>query len=93
MGETYQVTGSGIVWLEHCGIDTARVLSGRRIAARACLDWSERRHHIAGAFGAVLSEWLLDQGWLSRVQNSRALRLTEAGQTGFAREWNLRFDR
>lgn len=93
VGETYQVTGSGIVWLEHCGIDTARVLSGRRIAARACLDWSERRHHIAGAFGAVLSEWLLDQGWLSRVQNSRALRLTEAGQTGFAREWNLRFDR
>ena len=37
VGETYQVTGSGIVWLEHCGIDTARVLSGRRIAARACL--------------------------------------------------------
>lgn len=92
VGETYQVTVAGMAWLEHCGINPARVLSSRRVAARACLDWSERRYHVAGAFGAVLGEWLLDQGWFSRVQNSRALRLTAAGQAGFAREWNLCFD-
>jgi hypothetical protein len=58
---------------------------------RACLDWSERRSHVAGAFGAVLADWLMTQEWLCRVPNSRALRLTEAGRAGFAREWYFRF--
>ncbi|HEU5011186.1 MAG TPA: winged helix-turn-helix domain-containing protein [Roseiflexaceae bacterium] len=92
VGDTYHVTQTGVAWLAQRGIDGARVFNGRRAAARACLDWSERRHHVAGAFGAVLTDWLLAEGWFSRVQNDRALRLTDAGRAGFAREWNLRFD-
>jgi DNA-binding transcriptional ArsR family regulator len=91
-GDAYQVTATGIAWLADHAIDAERVMHHRRVAARACLDWSERRSHVAGAFGAVLADWLLTQGWLGRVPGSRALRLTEAGRTGFAREWNLCFD-
>jgi len=91
-GESYQVTPAGIAWLTQRGINGEQLLHGRRVAARACLDWSERRHHVAGAFGAVLTDWLLVQGWFSRVQSSRAVRLTDAGRAGFTREWNLCFD-
>jgi hypothetical protein len=90
-GESYQVTPAGVAWLAERGIDTAGALSGRRATARACLDWSERRHHVAGAFGAVLADWLLAQEWFRRVPNSRALRLTDTGRAGFAHEWNLHF--
>ena len=91
-GEAYQVTATGVTWLAEHAIDAGRVIHHRRVAARACLDWSERRSHVAGAFGAVLADWLMTQEWLCRVPNSRALRLTEAGRAGFAREWNVCFD-
>ena len=91
-GEAYQVTATGVAWLVDHAIDAERVLGHRRAAARACLDWSERRYHVAGAFGAVLADWLTTQAWVCRVPGSRALRLTQAGRAGFAREWGLCFD-
>lgn len=90
-GAAYQVTATGVAWLADHAIDAEQVLHHRRVAARACLDWSERRSHVAGAFGAVLADWLLTQEWLCRVSGSRALRLTEAGRAGFARAWSLCF--
>ncbi|WP_435122431.1 hypothetical protein [Amycolatopsis thermoflava] len=45
-----------------------------------CLDWSEQRHHLAGALGAALAERFLEQGWVTRRRpGHRALRLTESG--------------
>ena len=55
---------------------------GRRAYARACLDWSERRPHLAGALGAAVAETLLDRRWVARVPGTRALRVTEAGREG-----------
>ena len=57
-------------------------LPGRRAYARACLDWSERRPHLAGALGAAVAETLLDRRWVARVPGTRALRVTEAGREG-----------
>lgn len=88
----YQVTAIGIDWLESHAIEVERILGRRRVAARPCLDWSERRNHLAGAFGAALTNWLLDQRWIERSAHSRAVRLTEIGRKGFLREWDLRFD-
>ncbi|KAB8145917.1 helix-turn-helix transcriptional regulator [Chloroflexia bacterium SDU3-3] len=88
-GEPYHMTPQGIGWLAQRGIDGEQLVHGRRAAARACLDWSERRYHVAGAFGAALADWLLSQGWLSRVATSRALRLTDVGRAGFAHEWGI----
>lgn len=88
----YHVTALGIDWLEKHAIDAERIMGRRRVAARPCLDWSERRNHLAGAFGAALTEWLFEQRWIERSVQSRAVRLTEVGREGFLREWDLRFD-
>lgn len=90
--ETFHVTTAGMAWLEQHAIDAERIMSGRRVAARACLDWSERRNHVAGGFGAALTDWFFAQGWICRVQNSRAVRLTEPGRAGFLREWGVCFE-
>jgi DNA-binding transcriptional ArsR family regulator len=56
--------------------------AGRRTYARPCLDWSERRPHLAGALGAVVADTLLERAWVTRVPRTRALRVTDAGREG-----------
>jgi hypothetical protein len=50
---------------------------------KACLDWSERRHHLAGAWGAALLQRLLDLGWARRVKDTRIVQFTPPGERGF----------
>jgi hypothetical protein len=88
---TYRIGEEGITWLDKHGLEVEHVLHSRRAPARACLDWSERRDHLAGAFGAAVTEWLFQRGWIARIASNRAVRLTEAGQAGFLREWGLQF--
>ncbi len=52
--------------------------------ARPCLDWTERRHHVAGPLARVLTERLLELEWLRRLPTPRAVRLTRAGREGLA---------
>jgi DNA-binding transcriptional ArsR family regulator len=54
----------------------------RRAYARPCLDWSERRPHLAGALGASVAETLLARHWVTRVRGTRALLVTDAGRAG-----------
>jgi DNA-binding transcriptional ArsR family regulator len=54
----------------------------RRAYAIRCLDWSERRPHLAGALGAAVADAMLARGWVARVKGSRALLVTDAGRTG-----------
>jgi DNA-binding transcriptional ArsR family regulator len=54
----------------------------RRAYARPCLDWSERRPHLAGTLGAAVAETLLARHWVARVRGSRALLVTDAGRAG-----------
>ncbi len=53
--------------------------SARRLAVRPCLDWTERRHHAAGAMPAALTRRLFELGWLERTCHPRAARMTHAG--------------
>ncbi|GAA1969703.1 ArsR/SmtB family transcription factor [Kitasatospora viridis] len=55
----------------------------RRPAVRACLDWTERRPHLAGAVGAGLCAHALHEGWFTRIGTTRALALTEPGRVAF----------
>jgi DNA-binding transcriptional ArsR family regulator len=59
-------------------------LRGRRPLCRACLDWSERRPHLAGAIGAALLQRMLSAGWARRDASSRALHFSPRGLAGFA---------
>jgi DNA-binding transcriptional ArsR family regulator len=55
---------------------------GRRAYARPCLDWSERRPHLAGTLGAAVADAMLEREWVARVPKTRALRITDAGREG-----------
>jgi DNA-binding transcriptional ArsR family regulator len=55
------------------------------VAGKACLDWTERRPHLGGALGALLTQHLLAMRWIARRDDTRALRITSRGRTGFAR--------
>ncbi|GHG26136.1 MULTISPECIES: ArsR/SmtB family transcription factor [Amycolatopsis] len=62
------------------GVDVEGVAAGRRPLLKFCLDWSEQRHHLAGALGAAVATRFLDAGWVTRrSQAHRALRLTPDG--------------
>ena len=82
LDRAYRLTPSGRRTLEELGVDVARARARRREFAFACLDWSERRPHLAGALGAALAERLFALGWVERVGPGRAAALTEAGRNG-----------
>lgn len=81
-GRDYRLASSGSRLLAGLEVDVEGARGARRSFARACLDWSERRRHLAGALGAALLDRLLELRWLERTAASRALRLTEAGRRG-----------
>ena len=83
----YELGSEGPAWFEALGMDTAALRRCRRSFARRCLDWTERRPHLAGALGAALSSRLMTLGWVARLPKTRALRITHRG----ARELEDRF--
>lgn len=60
--------------------------TGQRPHCRLCLDWSERRMHLAGRLGALLCQHCLDSGWLLRGTGTRALAITPRGAVAL-RDW------
>jgi DNA-binding transcriptional ArsR family regulator len=62
----------------------------RRLLCRPCLDWSERRPHLAGILGTVLLERLLELGWAERVGASRELRTSSVGARELFRHFGYR---
>jgi DNA-binding transcriptional ArsR family regulator len=77
-----EVTDSGIAFLTAFGARLTPKPHSKRIFCRPCLDWSERRHHVAGHVGAEICRRCLELGWLARMRDTRALRLTSAGAAG-----------
>ncbi len=76
----YRVTDTGRVWFEELGIRIAEIQSGRSAFARQCLDWTERRHHLAGALGTALLQRFFELRWVARMDRTRAVRVTHKGQ-------------
>lgn len=89
-GTSYGLTTLGYAKLAAFGLDVAQIVLKPRFA-KACLDWTERRHHLGGMLGRALTARFLELGWLARISQSRALRMTELGRQGFEREFGLRF--
>jgi hypothetical protein len=84
-----EVTDAGRRFLCDFGADLAAPARGRRVFCRPCLDWSERRYHVAGRVGAEIQRCCLALGWLTRERDSRALRLTAAGRTGLRETFGI----
>jgi DNA-binding transcriptional ArsR family regulator len=87
--ESAVVTDRAPAVLEGLGLKFAVLdahATGKRPACRPCLDWTERRPHLAGRLGALLCSHCLSMGWLLQQPDSRALHLTPRG-AAVLRDW------
>src|ERR1700704_4333005 len=87
--EAAEITPAGARFLSEFGIDLSRLSSTRRHFCRLCLDWTERRPHIAGAVGAALTKRCFDLGWTERMTHSRAVVVTASGRRGFLETFGI----
>ncbi len=87
-----EVTKAGARFLNDFGAALNSKAAGKRIFCRACLDWSERRYHIAGWVGSEIWRRCLELGWLARQRDSRAVRVTPAGKRGLRETFGVRLD-
>ena len=76
--------------LEGFGLDLGDLSNSRRSFAHPCLDWSERRHHIAGALGAGLLSHMATLGWVSRRPATRAVVVNDKGRQGLTEAFGWR---
>ncbi len=87
-----EVTDAGVRFLTAFGAQLASKSPSRRIFCRRCLDWSERRYHVAGLVGAEICRLCLELGWLRRERDTRAVRVTTAGRKGLRDTFGLDLD-
>jgi DNA-binding transcriptional ArsR family regulator len=80
-----ELTAEGQRLFREFGIDTAVLANQKRAFCRACLDWSERRHHLAGALGAALLARVVALGWAKRARDSRVVLFTANGEQALRR--------
>jgi hypothetical protein len=82
--EAAEITTAGVRYFTRLGID----LTAHR-STRLCLDWTERRPHIAGALGAALTRRYFGLGWMERMKRSHAVIVTPAGRRGFQKTFGV----
>lgn len=79
--QRYEMTAKGEVFFKDFGIDTDSLLKQKRPFARPCLDWSERRPHLAGALAMVILKKMIAEDWMRKIHDSRTLMITSKGQS------------
>ena len=77
---TFEISVKGAGWFNRLDINIDDLKRERRFFLRPCLDWSERRHHLAGSVAASLLEKMLAGDWMRKTKNSRAIVITAKGQ-------------
>lgn len=85
-----EVTDSGLALFDRAGVDLEAIAKRGRILCRPCLDWSERRPHLAGAIGAALCSHCFDNGWIRRIEGTRAVSVTPNGQRQLRETFGVR---
>ncbi|MBN8853561.1 MAG: transcriptional regulator [Sphingobacteriales bacterium 50-39] len=79
-GKEFEVTAAGVKWFETMGIDCTELQKQRRSFSRVCLDWTERKHHLAGSLGAALLTKMRGSHWLRPGTDARVFIVTGKGQ-------------
>jgi DNA-binding transcriptional ArsR family regulator len=77
------LTTAGQTLLRELAVRVSPESVSHRVFCKPCLDWSERRPHIGGALGVAIANRCFELGWIERLAEGRALRITKAGQLGF----------
>jgi DNA-binding transcriptional ArsR family regulator len=88
-GGEYRLGRRGPERLAELGVDVGELAHGRRVLVRPCLDWSERRRHVAGALGAALAELFFELGWVKRRESNRSVEVTASGQAALRSELDI----
>ncbi|WP_306112852.1 MULTISPECIES: helix-turn-helix transcriptional regulator [unclassified Roseovarius] len=88
-GDGLTLTDTGRVFVAGLGIDLDALPPSRAPLCRDCLDWSERRSHLAGRLGRALLSHMQDAGWASRVDDTRIIRFTPRGMAAFDKAFPL----
>lgn len=88
-GDGGEATPEGEAFLQRFQVETSPRPGQKRCFCRPCLDWSERRPHIAGALGAALAQRCFALGWIARVKDSRAVTITPAGREGLEEAFGI----
>lgn len=86
-GETLGLSEDGRAFVTELGIDLEHLASSRMPLCRECLDWSERRSHLAGSLGRALLVRFQEMHWVTLEKGARIVRFSAAGETAFARSF------
>ncbi len=88
-GKDFLLTEAGKTKFKNFGIEVEKKRNCRRCFARQCLDWSERRYHLAGSLGASLTQRMFELNWIEYLSDGRAIRVTAVGKKGLFDEFGL----
>jgi DNA-binding transcriptional ArsR family regulator len=86
MDKRFDILPAGTDWFGGLGLNVAALRPTRRGVARQCLDWTERKHHLAGPLGVQLMRCFCDAGWLRRSDTTRTMQVTPKGRDAFRRQ-------
>jgi len=87
--KTFALTKLGRVKVQTFGVDLEDLENGARPLCRACLDWSVRRNHLAGALGAAVLDQVFERGWATQKRGSRVLEFSRIGEAGLKRVFQI----
>jgi hypothetical protein len=79
--KAYSLSASGREWFEAIGVGVPSSAAAQKKLAVRCLDWTERRHHMAGTLGCAIYKRFRELGWLIPIRDTRAVRVTLEGRT------------
>ena len=85
----YEIGSAGNAWFARIGIGIEELRRSRRVFARECLDWTERKPHIAGALGAAILSRFIALAWIVRRPKTRAVRITQTGSREFQKRFGI----
>jgi DNA-binding transcriptional ArsR family regulator len=88
-GGLLELTAKGRSFFDNMGIPVDLLRSKTRVLARPCLDWTEKRYHLAGSLGAAWLEKMRSLDYIRKVKNSRAVIVTAKGEAAFYRDFKL----
>lgn len=89
--DALELSAAGESLVTEFGIDVAGLRAGRAPLCRACLDWSERKSHLAGSLGRAFLTRFTELGWTRRVRDSRVVQITPPGEQGLRKLTGARF--
>lgn len=87
-----RLTELGEDWCRSVGVDVDAAHAQRRPFARHCLDWTERKEHLAGSLSTALMERFTEIGWIARGKNPRAIRVLKTGREELERQLGVRIE-